>query len=65
MGLGDVVKATVWLQKVEDFAEFNRSYEAVLRARTDRAPARSTVRADLMVPGALVEIEAIARRTTA
>lgn len=65
MGLGDVVKTTVWLQKVEDFAEFNRSYEAVLRARTDRAPARSTVRADLMVPGALVEIEAIARRTTA
>ena len=65
MGLANVVKATVWLQKVEDFAEFNRAYEAALRAHTDRAPARSTVRADLMVPGALVEIEVIARKAAA
>lgn len=65
LGLADVVKAQVWLLKVEDFAEFNRSYEAVFRARTDRAPARSTVRADLMVPGALVEIEVIAHRVPA
>lgn len=61
LGLGDVVKAMVWLRRVEDFAEFNRCYEAVFRAHTTLAPARSTVRADLMVPQALVEIEVIAR----
>lgn len=60
LGLADVVKTMVWLQRVEDLAEFNRSYETVLRAHTNRAPARSTVRADLMVPGALIEIEVIA-----
>ena len=61
LGLPDVVKATVWLARVEDFAEFNRAYESVFRAATATPPARSTVRADLMVPGALVEIEVIAR----
>lgn len=61
LGLGNVVKATVWLQRVEDFAEFNAAYEACFRAATSQAPARSTVRADLMVPGALVEIEVMAR----
>ncbi|RYZ09659.1 MAG: RidA family protein [Comamonadaceae bacterium] len=65
LGLADVVKAMVWLRNVEDFAEFNRTYETVLRAHGERAPARSTVRADLMVPGALVEIEVIARRAAA
>lgn len=65
MGLGHVVKAMVWLRHVDDFAAFNRTYEAVFRVHTDRAPARSTVRADLMVPEALVEIEVIARRVAA
>lgn len=60
LGLAQVVKATVWLRRVEDFAEFNRTYEAVLREHTPQAPARSTVRADLMVPEALVEIEVVA-----
>ncbi|RZL94838.1 MAG: RidA family protein [Variovorax sp.] len=61
LGLADVVKATVWLTRVDDFAAFNRSYAATFSALACPAPARSTVRADLMVPGALVEIEAIAR----
>ncbi|CAN5406021.1 RidA family protein [soil metagenome] len=61
LGLADVVKATVWLARVDDFAEFNRQYESIFRAATSTAPARSTVRADLMVPDALVEIEVIAR----
>lgn len=61
LGLADVVKATAWLARVDDFAEFNRQYESIFRAQTSRAPARSAVRADLMVPGALVEIEVIAR----
>lgn len=61
LGLADVVKATVWLAHVDDFAAFNRQYESTFRAHTERPPARSTVRADLMVPGALVEIEVIAK----
>ena len=65
LGLANVVKATVWLQRVEDFAAFNAAYEACFRAASPQAPARSTVRADLMVPGALVEIEVMAHATTA
>ncbi len=65
LGLADVVKATVWLQNVSDFADFNAAYEAHFRAATSLAPARSTVRADLMVPGALVEIEVIAHAPAA
>lgn len=61
LALADVVKTTVWLGQVADFPEFNESYAAVFAATQAPAPARSTVRADLMMPGALVEIEAIAR----
>lgn len=56
-GLGHLVKTNVWLARVEDFAAFNSVYAEVIGADP---PARSTVRADLMVPGALVEIEAVA-----
>ena len=55
----DIVKATVWLTRIEDFAAFDAAYGAFFGDAT--LPARSTVRADLMVPGALVEIEAIAQ----
>ena len=58
LGLEHVVKTTVWLRRVEDFAAFNAAYAEVFPTRP---PARSTVRADLMVD-ALVEIEAIALR---
>jgi 2-iminobutanoate/2-iminopropanoate deaminase len=61
LGLAEVVKTTVWLGRIGDFAEFNRAYAGVFAATGAPAPARSTVRADLMMPGALVEIEAIAR----
>lgn len=56
--LSDVTKTTVWLARVEDFPAFNHAYAAVFAGA--KIPARSTVRADLMVEGALVEIEAIA-----
>lgn len=55
----DIVKATVWLTRTEDFAAFDAAYGAFFGEA--KLPARSTVRADLMVPGALVEIEAIAQ----
>jgi reactive intermediate/imine deaminase len=54
--LSDVVKVTVWLADLSDFAAFN----AVYRTHFPEAPpARSTVRAELML-NARVEIEAVA-----
>lgn len=55
--LGDVAKTTVWLTDLTHFAEFNAAYA---EAFGDNFPARSTVTSALAIPGALVEIEAIA-----
>ena len=56
-GLEHVVKTMVWLTSPEDFPAFNRVYAECFP--TD-PPARATVGTVLMVPGALVEIEAVA-----
>lgn len=55
--LEQVVKVTVWLSKAADFPAFNQAYGEVFR---ERPPTRSTVVSELLIPGALVEIEAIA-----
>jgi len=55
--LADVAKTTVWLTDLADFAAFNAAYT---EAFGSHFPARSTVTSALAVPGALVEIEAIA-----
>ena len=52
-----VVKATVWLTEVGDFAAFNRVYA---EAFADAPPVRSTVVSGLVLPGAKIEIEVIA-----
>ncbi|HSG62284.1 MAG TPA: RidA family protein [Pseudomonadales bacterium] len=52
-----IVKVTVWLTDVADFAAFNAAYVAFFG---NHRPARSTTRADLMLPEAKVEIEIIA-----
>jgi 2-iminobutanoate/2-iminopropanoate deaminase len=57
--LTDVVKTTVWLTRATDFAAFNESYAAGFG---ETRPARSTVVCPLVLPEALIEIEAIARR---
>lgn len=54
--LDDVAKVNVWLDDTRDFWTFNRVYAAFF---TDAAPARSTVKSQLMVD-AKVEIDAIA-----
>jgi 2-iminobutanoate/2-iminopropanoate deaminase len=56
-GLEDIVKTTVWLTDASHLSEFNPAYAAFFPGRK---PARSTVVASLVMPGALVEIEAIA-----
>ena len=56
--LADVVKTTVFLTDVQDFAAMNAVYAEVFG---DSKPARTTIAvAALPLPGAKVEIEAIA-----
>ena len=57
--MDDVVKCTVWLTHAEDFAEFNRVYAGFF---AEPRPARTTVRADLILPGVRIEIEAICHK---
>ncbi|WP_170150151.1 RidA family protein [Parahaliea mediterranea] len=52
-----IVKITVWLTDTADFQGFNAAYREFFG---EHRPARSTVQADLMLPGAKVEIEAVA-----
>ncbi len=57
-GLADVLKTTVFLRRMEDFAEMNAAYAEFFAARP---PARTTVQAGALPKGAAVEIECIAR----
>lgn len=54
----DVVKTTVYLTDLADFAQVNEIYARVL---TPAQPARSTVQVSALPRGGLVEIDAIAR----
>lgn len=55
--LSDVVKTTVFLQSMGDFAQMNEVYKQYFG---DAAPARSTVEVARLPKNALVEIESIA-----
>ncbi len=57
--LGDVVKTTVFLVSMNDFAEMNEVYAEFF---TSEPPARSTIAVAALPRGARVEIEAIAWR---
>lgn len=54
----DVVKTTIYLQSMADFARVNEVYARVLG---EARPARSTVEVSALPRGVLVEIDAIAR----
>ena len=56
-GLDRLVKTTVFLQNLDDFAAMNEVYAAHVG---DAPPARSTVEVARLPSGALVEIEAVA-----
>jgi 2-iminobutanoate/2-iminopropanoate deaminase len=58
VGFADVVKTTVFLQDMADFAAMNEVYA---RAFAADPPARSTIAAAALPKGALVEIDCIAR----
>jgi 2-iminobutanoate/2-iminopropanoate deaminase len=52
-----IIKVSVWLTDGADFPAFNRVYAKLF---PDRPPARSTVVSGLLIPGARVEIDAVA-----
>ena len=55
--LSDIVKCTIWLADAADFAAFNAVYREMF---AEAPPARSAIISGFVVPGALVEVEAIA-----
>jgi len=59
--LADVVKTTIFLSDLANFSAVNDIYS---RHIVEPAPARSTVQVAALPRGALVEIEAIARRAS-
>jgi 2-iminobutanoate/2-iminopropanoate deaminase len=59
MGLEDVVKTTIFLTSLDDFAAVNEVYREYFESDP---PARATVEVSRLPLGALVEIEAIARK---
>ena len=62
LGFDDVVKTTIFLADVNDFAAVNAVYGKFMPAPP---PARSTVGVAALPKGGLVEIEAVARRPLA
>lgn len=56
-GMDQVVKTTVFLADINDFAEFNAVYAEFF---PQAPPARTTVQAGGLPVGALIEIEAVA-----
>jgi len=59
LGFADVVKTTIFLADIEDFATVNGIYGTYM---PDPPPARSTFAVAALPKGAIVEIEAIAVR---
>lgn len=59
LGFDDVVKTTIFLADVNDFAAVNAIYA---RFMPDPPPARSTIGVGALPKGGLIEIEAIAHR---
>lgn len=55
--LGAIVKTNVWLTDKADFPAFNAAYREYFPSHP---PARSTVVSELLIPGAKVEIDAVA-----
>jgi 2-iminobutanoate/2-iminopropanoate deaminase len=61
LNMSDVVKTTVYLKNMADFAAMNEIYATYLAPEGVVAPARSTVEVARLPKDALVEIDLIAR----
>lgn len=62
LSLADVVKTTVFMKDLSQFPIMNEVYEAFFSKVSKKFPARSTVEVSALPKGALVEIEAIAKK---
>jgi 2-iminobutanoate/2-iminopropanoate deaminase len=62
-GLDQVIKTTVFLKNMSDFATMNEIYARYLAPQGAIAPARSTVEVARLPKDALVEIELIASKS--
>jgi len=62
LGMADVIKSTVYLQNMSDFAAMNDIYSTYLAPEGVVPPARSTVEVARLPKDALVEIDLIARK---
>jgi 2-iminobutanoate/2-iminopropanoate deaminase len=58
--LGQVVKATVFLKDINDFAAMNAVYASFFEGDSDTLPARTTVEVARLPRNLLVEIEVVA-----
>jgi 2-iminobutanoate/2-iminopropanoate deaminase len=58
--LGQVVKATVFLKDISDFAAMNAVYASFFESDSDTLPARTTVEVARLPRNLLVEIEVVA-----
>lgn len=58
--LSRVVKATVYLKNMDDFAAMNTVYDAYLRCEGEDPPARTTVEVSRLPKSVLIEIDVIA-----
>ena len=56
-GLGDVVKCTIYIVDMADYAELNRAYQEMM---PKPYPARACVQVSRLSPGSKVEMEFIA-----
>ena len=61
LGFANVVKVTVFMKDLRDFAAMNEVYARAFVAADGTAPPRSTVQVAALPKDALVEIECIAR----
>lgn len=61
IGFGQVVKTTVFLQRMSDFAAMNAVYGRYFAPEGAATPARSTVEVARLPKDALVEVEVIAK----
>ena len=60
VGMNDLVKTTIFLASMDDFAAVNAVYTKFM---PEPPPARSTFAVSALPKGGLIEIEAIARRS--
>ena len=59
LSLDDVVRVSIFLKNASDFKKMNEIYQSFFQ---ENLPTRTTVQADFVSPGMLIEVDAIACR---